>query len=94
MEELPKSSSTMPKGRMLRIGIYLLLVTVFRNDEDDVMLDMTPVHMCDRTRVLIIAQDSIGEKMNQDQYQSCPSKSKPGEAYEEMMAGSHDNVAQ
>ena len=62
MEQLHKSSSTMPKGRMLRIGIYLSLNIVFRNDEDDVISNMAPVHMCDRTRVGIIARDSIGDE--------------------------------
>ena len=47
--------------RILKNGIYLLLNTVFRCDEDDVTSYMAPVHMlCDRTGVKIIARDSPG----------------------------------
>ena len=67
---------------MLRIGIYLLLNTVFRSDEDDVTSNMAPVHMCDRTRVKIIARDSLGEQMDPDFYHSCRSKSGTAGTYE------------
>ena len=60
---------------MLRIGIYLLLNTVFRSDEDDVTSNMAPVHMCDRTRVEVIAGDSLGDQRELDHFYSCPSKS-------------------
>lgn len=71
----PHATTGWIRWRLLRIGIYLLLNTVFRSDEDDVTSNMAPVHMCDRTRVKIIARDSLGDQMDTDLYYSCPSKS-------------------